>query len=204
MSNSFSTPWTAACRALLSSTISRSLLKLMFTESVMLSNHLIFCCSLLLPSIFPVIRVFSNESFLHIRGPKYWSFSMGPSNDIQGWFPLGLTGLISLQSKGLSRVFSSTTKKLKASVLRYSAFFTIHTTGKTIAMTIWTFVSKVMSLLLNTLSRFSQSFLSKKQAIIFQLKKKKLEASATESATWMLLKNTGDVIVSTVSWAPSL
>ena len=93
----------------------QSLLKLMPIESVMPSNHLIFCHTfLLLPSIFPRIRVFSSESALHIRWPKYWSISTGalasvfPMN-IQGWFPLGLTGLISLLSEGFSRVFSSTT-----------------------------------------------------------------------------------------------
>ena len=107
----FVTPWTAARRASLS-TISRSLLKLTSIESVMPSNHLILCCPLLLlPSIFPSIRVFSNESVLCIRWPKYWSFSfsISPSNEYQDWFPLILTGLISLQSKGLSSVFSNTT-----------------------------------------------------------------------------------------------
>ena len=86
-------------------------IKFMSIESVMSSNHLIFYCPLLfLPSIFPSIRVFSNESALCIRWPKYWSFSfsLSPSNNIQDWFPLGLTGWISLLSKGLSRVFSST------------------------------------------------------------------------------------------------
>ena len=80
-------------------------------ESVMPSNHLILCCPLLLPSVFPSIRVFSNESALRIRWPKYWSFSfiISPSVNIQDWFPLGWTGWISLQSKGLSRVFSNTT-----------------------------------------------------------------------------------------------
>ena len=81
-------------------------------QSVMPSNHLILCWALLLlPSIFPSIRVFSNESVLCIRWPKYWSFSfsISPSNEHSDWFPLGLTGLISLQSKGLSRVFSNTT-----------------------------------------------------------------------------------------------
>jgi len=80
--------------------------------SVMPSNHLILCHPLLpLPSIFPSIKVFSNESVLHIRWPKYWnfSFSISPSNEYSGWFPLGLTSLISLMSKGLSRVFSNTT-----------------------------------------------------------------------------------------------
>ena len=106
------TPWTAACRAFLSFTISLSMLKFMSIESVMASNHFSLCRPLLfLPSTFPSIRVFSNESALHIRCPKYWSFSfnISPSMNIQDWFPLALTGLISLQSKGLPRVFSNTT-----------------------------------------------------------------------------------------------
>ena len=105
-------PWTAACQASLSITNSQSLLKLMSVESVMPSNYLILCYPLLLlPSIFPSIRVFSNESSLRIMWPKYWSSTLAsalPMN-IQDWFPVGLTGLIPLQSKGLSRVFSSTT-----------------------------------------------------------------------------------------------
>ena len=108
----FATPWTAAHQASLSITNSRSLLKLMSIKSVMPSKHLILCHPLLLlPSIFPSITVFSSESVLPIRWPKYWSFSfsISPSNDIQDWFPLGWTGWISLQSKGLSRVFSNTT-----------------------------------------------------------------------------------------------
>jgi len=108
----FATPWTAAHQASLSITHSQSLLQLMFIESVMPANHLILCHSLLLlPSIFPSIRVFSNESVLPIRWPKYWSFSfsISPSNEYSGLFPLGWTGWISLQSKGLSRVFSNTT-----------------------------------------------------------------------------------------------
>ena len=108
-SNSLWPPWTAACQAALSFSISWSLLKLMSIELVMLSNHLILCRPLLLPpSIFPSIRVFSNESVLHIRWPKYWSFgstSVRPMGT-QDWSPLGWTGWISLQSKGLSRVFS--------------------------------------------------------------------------------------------------
>ena len=107
----FATPWTAACQASLSITNSWSLLKLMSIELVMPSNHLILCCPLLLlPSIFPSIRVFSSESVLHIRWPKYWSFnfSTSPSNEYLG-HPLRCTGWISLQSKGLSRVFSNTT-----------------------------------------------------------------------------------------------
>ena len=94
----FATPWTAACQASLSFTNSQSLFKLMSIESVMPSNNLILCCPLLLPSIFPSIRVFSNESALHIRWLKYWkfSFSNSHSNEIQYWFPLRLIGLISL------------------------------------------------------------------------------------------------------------
>ena len=106
------TPWTAAHHFLLSSTVSQSLLKFMSTELVMLSNHLILCHPFLfLPSIFHSIRVFSSELAVLIKWPKYWSFSFStvlPMN-IQGWFPFELTGLISLPSKGLSRVFSNTT-----------------------------------------------------------------------------------------------
>ena len=109
----FETPWTAAFQASLSFTISWSLLKVMPTESMMLSNHLILCRPLLLlPSIFLSIRVFSSELALHVRWPEYlsFSFSISPSNEhSDDWFPLGWTGWISLQSKGLSRVFSNTT-----------------------------------------------------------------------------------------------
>ena len=151
-------------QASLSFTISQSLCKLMSTESVMPSNHLILCHHLLLlPSIFPSIRVFSSELALHIRWPKDWScsFSISPSNEYSG-----LTGLISLWSKGLSRVFSSS-----AAVRKHQFFSTqpslwsnshIHpymTTGKTIALTMQTFVSKVMSLPFNTLFRFVLAFL---------------------------------------------
>ena len=162
-----STLWTAAHQASLSFTISWSLLKLMSVELMMPSNHLILCHPLLLlPSIFPSIRVFSNESALCIRWPlKYWSFSFSISlpMNIQGWFPLGLTGLIPLLSKGLSRIFSNTS--LKASIFQCSAFFMVQlshlsmTTGKTIAPTIWTFVDKVMSMLFNMLSKFVITFL---------------------------------------------
>ena len=109
------TPWTSAHRASLSITNSQSLLKLMSIESVTPSNHLILCYPLLLlSSIFPSIRVFSNKSVLRIRWPKYWSSgsaSVLPTN-IQDWSPLGWTGWISLQSKGLSRVFSNTTVQM--------------------------------------------------------------------------------------------
>ena len=172
----FTTLWTAACQASLSFTISRSLLKIVSIESVIPSNHVILYRPLL-PSTFPSVRIFSNESALHIRWPKYWSFSFSicPSNeDAQDHFPFGLTGLISLLSKRLSTVFFSSS--LKASILRCSAFFMVQlshsyvTTGKTIALTRQTFVSKEMSLLFNTLSRFVTTFLPRnKRLLISQL-----------------------------------
>ena len=137
----FATPWTAACQASLSITSSQCLLKLMPIELVMPSNHLILCCPLLiLPSIFPSIRVFSNESALHIRCPKYWSFSfkISPSNEYSGLisFRMDWLGLLAVQGtlKSLLQHHSS-----KASILWCSAFFIVQlshsymTTGKTIA-----------------------------------------------------------------------
>ena len=149
----FVTPWTAAHQASLSFTISLSLLKLMSIELVMPSNYLILCCPLLLlPSIFPSIRVFSNESALCIRWPKYWSFSIRPASECSGLisFRINWFDLLAVQGtlKSLLQHHSS-----KASILRRSAFFIVQlshsymTTGKTIALTIWTFVYKVMSLL---------------------------------------------------------
>ena len=121
----FVTPWTAARQASLSLTLSWSLLKLMSIESVMPSNHLILCCPLLLqPSVFLSIRVFSNELVLRIRWPSIGvsaSASVLPMN-IQGWFSLGLTGLISLQSNGLSRVFSNTTVQKRQSFSTQPSF----------------------------------------------------------------------------------
>ena len=108
----FVAPWTAALQASLSLTISQSLSKFMSIASVMPSSHLILWCPvLLLPSILSKIRDFSNESSVHIRRPKHWSFSfsISPSSEYQGWSPWRLTGLISLLSKGLWRIFSSTT-----------------------------------------------------------------------------------------------
>ena len=119
----FETPWTVALQASLSITNSWSLLKLMSIKSVMPSNHLIFCHLLLLPSIFPSIRVFSNESVLCIRWPMYWgfSFSIILSINIQDLFPLGWTGWISLQSKGLSKESSPTPqfKNINSSALSF-------------------------------------------------------------------------------------
>jgi len=141
----FATLWTAAHQASLSITNSRSLLKLMSIKSVMPSNHLILCCPLLLlPSIFPSIRIFSNESVLYIRWLKYWSFSISPSNEYSyprnEWFPLGLTGLISLHYRGLLRVFFNTTvQKYQIIGVQLSLWSNshIHTwlLGKTIAFT---------------------------------------------------------------------
>jgi len=153
------TPWTAADQASLSITNSQSLPKLMAIESVMPSNHLIFCHPLLLlPSIIPSIRVFSNESVLHIRWPKYWSFSfnISPSNEHSGLISLRMHwfDLLAVQGtfKSLLQHHSS-----KASILWCSAFFIVQlshpyrTTGKTIALTRRIFVGKVMSLHFNML-----------------------------------------------------
>ena len=118
----FVTPWTAACQASLSITNSQRLLKLMSIELVMPSNHLILCpLLLLLPSIFPGITVFSNESVVRIRWPKYWSFSISPSSEYSGLrLPLGWTGWISLQSKGLSQESSTPQfKSISSSVLSF-------------------------------------------------------------------------------------
>ena len=149
----------------------QSLVKFMSTESVMLSNHLLFCHPLLvLSSIFPSIRVFSNELALPIRWPTIRSSASASvlPMSIYSWFPLGLTGLISLQSKELLGIFSSS----KVSILGHSAFFMVQlsylymTTGNTIALTIQTFVSKVMSLLFNILYRFIIVFLIRSKCLL--------------------------------------
>ena len=154
------TPWTAAHQASLSITNSQSLLKLQFIESVMPSNHLILCCPLLLlPSIFPCIRVFSNESALHIRWPKYWSFrfNISPSNEHSGLISVRMDWLDLLAVQGtLKSLFQHHSSK--ASTLHCSASFTVQlshpymTTGKTIAWTRGMFVGKLMSLLFNMTS----------------------------------------------------
>ena len=156
----FVTPWTAAHQASVSFTISWSLLKLMSVESVMPSSHLILCHPLLLlPSIPPSIRVFSNESALRIRWPKYWSFSLSvsPSNDYSGLISFRMDWLDLLAVQGTLKSLLQH-HNLKSSVLWCSAFFMVHLshsymiTGKTIASTIWTFVGKVMFLLFDMLS----------------------------------------------------
>ena len=149
------------------------LLKLMSVESVMPSNHLLLCCPLLLlPSMFPYIRVFSNESALQIRWPKYWSFSfiISPSSDYSGLisFRVDWFDLLAVQGTLMSLLQHHS---LKVSILRCSAFFMVQlshpymTTGKTIALTLGTFVNKVMSLLLNMLSRFVLAFLPRSKCL---------------------------------------
>ena len=138
------------------------------------SNHFIFCRPLLLlPLIFPSIRVFSNESVLPIRWPKYQSFSVSinPSNEYSGLISFRITGLISLQSKRISRIFSNTTVH-KHQFFDAQLFFMVQfshpymTTGKTIALTRWTFVGKVMSLLFNMLSRLVIAFLPRSKCLL--------------------------------------
>ena len=153
----FATPWTAACQVSLSFTISQSLLKLMSIELVMPFNHFMVCHPLLLlHPIFPSIRVFSNESALRIRWPKYWnfSFSISLSNEYSGLISFRIDWLDHLAVQGTLKSLLQH-HSLKASILQRSAFCMVRlshlyvTTGKTIALTRWTFVGKVMSLLFN-------------------------------------------------------
>ena len=168
------TPWIAVCQTFLSITNSWSLLKLVSIKSVMPSSHLVLCCPLLLlPPIPPSIRVFSNESNLRMRWPKYWSlsFSISPFNEHPGLisFRMDWLDLLAVQGtlKSLLQHHSS-----KASVLRCSAFFTVQlshpymTTEKTRALTKWTFVGKVMSLLYNMLSRLITTFLPRSKRLL--------------------------------------
>ena len=167
------TPWTAARQASLSITNSWSLLKLMSIESVMPSNHFILCHPLLLSSIFPSLRVFSSESVLHIRWPKYLSFtfSISPSNKYSGLisFRMNWLNLLAVQRtlKSLLQHHSS-----KESILWCSAFFMVQlshaymSTGKTIALTRWTFVGKVMSPLFNMLSMLVITFLPQSKRLL--------------------------------------
>ena len=159
----FATPWTAGHQAFLSLTISWSLPKFLSIKLVMPSNRLILCCPLLLlPSIFPSIRVFSKESALHIKWPKYYIFSISPSNECSGlisfrtdWFDLAVQGTLKsfLQQHGL-----------KALILQCSAFFMVQlshlymTTGKTIDLTIWIFVDKMIVSLLFLIHCLGLSF----------------------------------------------
>ena len=170
----FATPCSAANQPFLVLHYPPSLLKFMSFESVMLSNHLILWCPiLLLPSIFSSIRVFSNESALHMKWPKYWSFSfsISPSNECSQLISFRIDGLDFL---AVQRTLKSLLQhhNSKALILRLSAFFVVQlshpnvTTGKTIVLTIWTFVSKVMSLLFNTLSIFVIAFLPRSKHLL--------------------------------------
>ena len=195
----FVTPRTAACQASPSNTNSQSLCKLMSIESIMPSNHLILCRPLLLPSVFPSISVFSNESALCMRGPKYWSFSfnISPSNEHPGLISLRIDGL---DLCAVQRTLKSLLQhhRSKASILWHSAFFIVQlshpymTTGKTIALTRRTFVGKVMSLLFNMLSRSVITFLSKSKHLL-------LAWLQTPSAIILELQKIKSATVSTVS-----
>ena len=196
----FATLWTPGCQASLSITNSRSPAKPMSIESVMPSNYISLCHPLLLlPSTFPSIRVFSNESALRIRWPKYWSFSfkISPSNEHPGLisFRMDWLNLLAVQGtlKSLLQHHCS-----KASILRHSAFFIVQlshpymTTGKTIALTRWNFVDKVLSLLFNILSRL---------VIIFPPRSKRLLISWLQSPSSVILEpqKIKSATVSTVS-----
>ena len=196
----FVTPWITAHQASLSITNSRSSLKLMSIKSVIPSSHLILCHPLLLlPPIPPSIRVFSNESALHTRWPKYWSFifSISPSNEHPGLisFRMDWLDLLAVQGtlKSLLQHHSS-----KASILWCSAFFTVQlshpyvTTGKAIALTRRTFVGKVMSLLLNMLSRLVITFLPRSKRLL-------ISWLQSPSAVILELKKEKSLTVSTVS-----
>ena len=170
----FVTPWTAAHQASLSFTISQGLFKLMSIDLVMPSNHfIVYWPLLLLPSIFPSIRVCFSESVFHIRWPKYWSFSfsISPSNEYSGLisFRIDWFGLLAVQGtlESLLQHHNS-----KASIFLCSVLFMVQishpfmTTGKTIALTIWTFVGKVMSLLFSILSWFVIVFLPRSKCLL--------------------------------------
>ena len=169
----FENPWAAARQASLSITNSRSLLKLMSIEKAMPFNHLILCCPLLLlPSIFPSIRVFSNESVLYIRWPKYWSFSFNitPSNEhpVLISFRMYWLDLLAVQAT-LESLLHTTVQKYQFFSAQLSLVQPSHpyvTTGKTIALTRWTFVGKVMSLLFNKLSRLVITFLPRSKGLL--------------------------------------
>ena len=170
----FVTLWTAVHQASLSITNSWSLLKLMSIESVMPSNHLILCRHLFLPpAIFPSIRVFSNESVLCIKWPKYWSFSfsISPSNEYPGLISFRMDWLDLLAVQGTLKSLLQH-HSLKASILWRSAFFIVQlshpymTSGKIIALSTWTFVGKVMSLLFNMLSRLVIAFLPRSKHLL--------------------------------------
>ena len=165
------TPWSAAHQASLSINNSWSMLKLMSIKSVLPSNHLILYCPLLLPpSIFPSIRVFSNESILHNRWPKCWSFSISSSNDFSGLIFFRIDWFYFLAVQGTLKSLLQH-HSLKASILPHSAFIVqishpYMTTRKTVALIRWTFFGKVMSLLFNMLSRLVIAFLPRTMCLL--------------------------------------
>ena len=169
----FATPWTPARQASLSLTISQSLPKFMSIASMMPSSHLILWHPLLLPSIFPSIRNFSNESTVHIRWPKYWSFSfiISPSNDWSRLISLKIDWFDLLAVQGTFRSLLQH-HRLKAYIFCHFSFFTVQlsqlymTTGKIIALIIWILVDRVMALLFNTLSRFVIAFLPRSNCLL--------------------------------------
>ena len=195
----FATPRTAAHQASLSITNSQSSLKLMSIESVMPSNHLILC--VLSPSIFPSIRVFSNES-VHIRWPKDWSFSfnISPSNEYSGLTSLNMDWLHLLVAQGTLKSLLQHHSS-KASILRHSAFFMVQlshsymTTGNTIALTRRTFVAEIISLLFNIMSRFVIAFLPRSKHLL-------ISRSMVTICSDFVAKKIKSVTVSTV--APSV
>ena len=161
----FMTAWTTARQASLSFNISQSLLKLTSIESVIPSNNLILCCPLLLlPSIIPSVRVSSNEFTLHIRWPKYWSFNISPFSEY--------SGLVSFRIDWFDLLAVQGTLSLKPSIRHYLAFIMVQlshlymTTGKTIALTIGTFVEKMMPLFFNMLSMFVITFLPRSKHLL--------------------------------------
>jgi len=167
----FVTPWSAAGQASLSFTNSLSLFKLMSIESVMPSNYLMLCYPLLLPSVFLSIRVFSNESVLHIKWPKYWSFSISPSNEHSGLISFRMDWFDLLAVKGTLKSLLQHHNS-KASLLWCSALFIVQlwypymTTGKTIPLTGRTLVGKVMSLLFNMLFKLVIALLPRSKHLL--------------------------------------
>ena len=192
-------PWTATGQAPLSSTVSWSLLIFPSIESVILSNHLILCSPLLLLSVFPNIRVFSSESALRIKQQKNWNFSTSPSSEYPGFLWIDWFDLLVVQGtlKNLLQDLSS-----KASILWHWTFFIAQfshqymTTGKTVALTRWTFVGKVMSLLFNMLSRLVITFLPRSKFLLI---------SWLQSLSAVILEPQGKIKSATVSTvSPSL
>ena len=203
----FVIPWTTACKAPVSSTFSQSWLTVMSTELVILSNHLILCCPLWLPlSVFPSIKIFSNELALHIMWPKYWSFSfsISPSNEYSGlisfrvyWFDLlAVQGTLKslLQHHGWKGIKSSVLSLLCGPIL-----IPMQTVGKSMALTRWTFVSKAMSLLSNTLPRFVIAFLPRSKYLLISWLESLQSLQSLQSAVILELRKIKSDSASTFS-----